>query len=118
MADPDSLAPEQRFSNRVENYVRYRPGYPPEILDLLKDQVGLGKGSVVADVGSGTGISSEWLLKGGAVVFGVEPNREMRQAAERLLAGQPGFHSVDGKASATTLEPESMDFIVAAQAFH
>ncbi len=118
MADPDSLAPEQRFSNRVENYVRYRPGYPPEILELLKEQVGLAKGAVVADVGSGTGISSEWLLKAGAVVFGVEPNREMRQAAERLLEGYPGFHSVDGKASATTLDPESMDFIVAAQAFH
>ncbi len=118
MADPDSPAPEQRFSNRVENYVRYRPGYPPEILDLLKDQVGLAKGAVVADVGSGTGISSEWLLKRGAVVFGVEPNREMRGAAGRLLAGYPDFHSVDGKASATKLAPESMDFIVAAQAFH
>ena len=118
MADPDTFSPEQRFSNRVENYVRYRPGYPPEILDLLQEQVGLAAGSVVADVGSGTGISSEWLLKGGAVVFGVEPNREMGQAAERLLVGYPGFHSVDGKASATTLARESMDFIVAAQAFH
>lgn len=118
MADPDSFAPEQRFSNRVENYLRYRPGYPPEILGILKEQVGLAKGAVVADVGSGTGISSEWLLKAGAVVFGVEPNREMRQAAERLLAGYPDFHSVDGTASATTLGPERMDFIVAAQAFH
>ena len=68
----------------------------------------------MADVGSGAGISSEWLLKRGAVVFGVEPNREMREAAERLLADPPGFHSVDGKASATTLRLGSMEFIVAA----
>ncbi len=117
MADLGSLASEQRFSNRVENYKCCRPGHPPEIPDLMKEPLGPGKGAAVADVGSGTGISSEWLLKRGALVFGVEPNREMREAAARLLADPPWFHSVDGKASVMTLELESMDFIVAPRYF-
>lgn len=118
MADVTSAAPEERFSDRVENYVRYRPGYPPEVRALLVDQAGLGPGAVVADVGSGTGISTEILLGAGAAVYAVEPNTEMREAAERLLDGRPGFHSVRGTAQTTTLAAESVDLIVAAQAFH
>ena len=114
----DPTAPEARFSDRVENYVRYRPGYPLEILDLLRREAGLTSASVIADIGSGTGISTELLLKTGCTVHGVEPNREMRQAAERLLAGLPGFRSVDGTAQDTTLPDKSADLIVAAQAFH
>ncbi len=112
------LSPETRFSNRVENYVRYRPGYPPGILDLLRREAGLTEDAVVADIGSGTGISTELLLKSGALVHAVEPNREMRQAAEGLLNGNPRFHSVEGTAQATTLADAGVDLVVAAQAFH
>ncbi len=115
---PPSSAPEQRFSDRVENYVRYRPSYPQEIIPLLQRETGLIPQSVIADVGSGTGISAELFLRAGNVVHAVEPNREMREAAERLLAHFPNFHSVDGSAQATTLPDHRMDFIVAAQAFH
>jgi ubiquinone/menaquinone biosynthesis C-methylase UbiE len=73
---------------------------------------------VIADVGSGTGISAELFLRAGNVVYAVEPNREMREAAERLLAHFPNFHSVSASAQATTLADHSVDFIVAAQAFH
>jgi SAM-dependent methyltransferase len=111
-------APEQRFSDRVENYVRHRPSYPGQILALLQREAGLRANSVIADVGSGTGISAKLLLRAGCKVFGVEPNREMRQAAERLLAGEPSFHSINGTAEATTLEDHSVDLVVAAQAFH
>ncbi len=114
----DPTAPEARFSNRVENYVRYRPGYPPEILDLLRSDAGLISASVIADIGSGTGISTQLLLKTGCTVHGIEPNREMRQAAERLLGGWPAFRSVNGTAQATTLPDKSAVLIVAAQAFH
>ncbi len=107
-----------RFSNRVANYVRYRPGYPPDVLRCLADEFGLRAEHVAADVGSGTGIFTELLLQAGHVVFAVEPNREMRGAAEQQLAGHSGFHSVDGTAEATTLPDESVDWIVAAQAFH
>lgn len=113
-----SSAPEQRFSDRVENYIRYRPSYPQAIIPLLQREAGLIPQSVIADVGSGTGISAEFFLHAGNVVNAVEPNREMRAAAERLLAHFPNFHSVDGTAQATTLPDHSVDFIVAAQAFH
>ncbi|QIF01525.1 class I SAM-dependent methyltransferase [Roseimicrobium sp. ORNL1] len=113
-----SRAPEKRFSNRVADYVKYRPGYPPEILDLLREKTGLNAGSVVADIGSGTGISAEFLLREGCTVHAVEPNADMRVAAESMLGGRQGFHSVAGSATATTLPDHSVDLIVAAQAFH
>ncbi|MDB6123553.1 MAG: Methyltransferase [Pedosphaera sp.] len=112
------MDPTQRFSSRVENYARYRPGYPPEILDLLRQQCGLNSQQVIADIGSGTGILTELFLKNGNTVMGVEPNREMREAAERLLKQYPKFHSITGTAEATTLNEQSVDMIVAGQAFH
>jgi SAM-dependent methyltransferase len=112
------LRPTQRFSSRVENYIKYRPGYPPKIIEVLKAECGLTPTSIVADVGSGTGILTELLLKNGNRVFGVEPNREMRESAERLLAGYANFTSVDAPAEATTLPAHSVNLVVAAQAFH
>lgn len=108
----------QRFSYRVENYVRYRPGYPDAVTDVLKKKGGLTTGSVIADIGSGTGISAELFLRNGNVVYAVEPNAPMRRAAESLLQGFSGFHSIGGTAEDTTLADNSIDFVVAAQAFH
>ncbi|MDB6006935.1 MAG: SAM-dependent methyltransferase [Prosthecobacter sp.] len=116
--NPMSSAPEQRFSDRVENYVRYRPSYPEEIIPLLEREASLTPQSVIADIGSGTGISAELFLRAGNAVHAVEPNREMREAAERLLVNYPNFHSINASAQATTLPNHSVDFIVAAQAFH
>lgn len=107
-----------RFSDRVENYIRYRPGYPAEVVQLLKSACELAPEHAVADVASGTGIWTRELLKNGNRVYGVEPNPEMRQAGERLLASFPKFTSVDGKAEATTLADASLDFVTAAQAAH
>ncbi len=112
------LSPTQRFSNRVENYIQYRPGYPPAILELLRAKCGLGPAATVADIGSGTGILTRLLLASGNRILGVEPNREMREAGERLLAGHPAFTSVAGTAEATTLPDGSIDLITAGQAFH
>jgi len=107
-----------RFSDRVENYIRYRPGYPPEALQVLKDDCGLAPQHEVADVASGTGIWTRILLENGNRVFGVEPNTEMRQAGDRLLAGFPRFTSVAGTAEATMLADASVGFVTAAQAAH
>jgi SAM-dependent methyltransferase len=107
-----------RFSDRVENYVRYRPGYPSEVILELKAECGLEPNHVVADVASGTGIWTRTLLENGNPVFGVEPNAEMREAGERLLAAFPRFSSVAGTAEATTLDDHSVDFVTAAQAAH
>ena len=108
----------QRFSSRVENYVRYRPGYPPEVLELLKNECGLTSDSVIADIASGTGIFTRMLAKNGNRVFGVEPNDEMRRAGERLLESYSGFTSIAGTAEATTLPDHSVDIVTAAQAAH
>jgi SAM-dependent methyltransferase len=107
-----------RFSDRVENYVRHRPGYPPQIINTLKAECGLKPAHIIADIASGTGIWSRILLENGNPVFGVEPNAEMRQAAERLLKALPNFSSVAGAAEATTLPDHSVDFVTAAQAAH
>ena len=107
-----------RFSDRVENYVRYRPGYPPEVVRELKAECGLARSHVIADVASGTGIWTRLLLENGNPVVGVEPNAEMREAGERLLAAFPKFTSIAGTAEATTLADRSMDFVTAAQAAH
>ncbi len=108
----------QRFSSRVDNYVKYRPSYPPAIVDLLVRECGLTPQAVIADLGSGTGLLAALWLQHGNAVFGVEPNGPMRAAGERLLAGYPAFTSVDGTAEATTLPSGSVDFVTAGQAFH
>jgi SAM-dependent methyltransferase len=107
-----------RFSDRVENYVRYRPGYPPQVVQELQAQCGLTPSHVVADIASGTGIWTRMVLENGNPVFGVEPNTEMREAGDRLLAGFPKFSSIAGTAEATALEDHSVDFVTAAQAAH
>jgi ubiquinone/menaquinone biosynthesis C-methylase UbiE len=107
-----------RFSGRVENYIRYRPGYPLEVLNALKTECGLTSGHVIADIASGTGIWTRMLLENGNPVFGVEPNAEMREAGERRLAEFRKFTSVAGTAEATTLADQSADFVTAAQAAH
>lgn len=113
-----SLNPTERFSDRVRDYKRYRPGYPPELLAVMAEEMGLRADQVVADVGSGTGILSALLLENGNTVYGVEPNAAMRAAAEELLADRPRFHSVNGAAEATTLPDASVDHVTAAQAYH
>lgn len=115
---PSQFESTTRFSNRVADYVRSRPGYPEELVQTLRDAAGLKSTSVVADIGSGTGISTELFLRLGCLVSGVEPNREMREAAESQFRDQPRFHSVSGTAEATSLAATSVDLVVAGQAFH
>lgn len=110
--------PIQRFTSRVDTYVKYRPSYPTAVIDLLRAECGLTNDAVVADVGSGTGIFTELLLKNGNEVFAVEPNEAMRTAAEQLLQSYSRFKSIGGSAEATTLSPVSVDLVTACQAFH
>jgi SAM-dependent methyltransferase len=110
--------PTERFSSRVENYVRYRPGYPPEVLEPLKNECGLTSDSVIADIAFGTGIFTRLLLDNGNRVFGVEPNLEMRRAGEHYLRSYSLFTSIAGTAEATTLADHGVDFVTAAQAAH
>ena len=111
-------SPTARFSDRVENYVRYRPGYPAEVLDLLRVECGLRPSHVVADVASGTGVFTRLLLENGNSVSAVEPNAEMREMGVHQLDGYDHLVSIAGTAEETTLGSASVDFVTAAQAAH
>ncbi|PYS30033.1 MAG: SAM-dependent methyltransferase, partial [Acidobacteria bacterium] len=88
------------------------------VTDLLTEECGLTQQSIIADIGSGTGILSELFLKNENQVLGVEPNAPMREAGERLLERYSKFKSIEGAAEATTLLDDSVDFVSAGQAFH
>ncbi len=108
----------ERFSSRVENYIKYRPNYPTDIIPFLKSASVLTDSSLIADIGSGTGKLTELFLQNGNTVFGIEPNQGMRAASERLLQAYLNFRSMDGTAEQTTLADSSIDLITAGQAFH
>ena len=108
----------ERFSGKAGLYSAGRPSYAEGFLQELRSLYGFGGDTVVADIGSGTGKLTKQLLQLGCRVFGVEPNEDMRRAAEADLAGYPGFGSIKGDASHTTLPDRSVDAVTVAQAFH
>lgn len=110
--------PLLRFSNRVADYRRYRPGYPPELVAWLRDEISLDRTWIVADAGCGTGLLAIPFMANGNLVYGIEPNAAMRAAAEEAFAREPRFVGVDGSAEATTLPDASVDLVMAGQAFH
>jgi SAM-dependent methyltransferase len=110
--------PTGRFSDRVADYVRYRPDYPPALLAWLQHELGVSPDWAVADIGAGTGISSKLFLDAGYRVTAVEPNAAMRAAAVEWLGSDPRFQAIDGRADATDLPDASVDLVVVAQAFH
>jgi SAM-dependent methyltransferase len=112
------MNPTQRFSSRVADYVRYRPSYPAALLEKLTDAGALAPDSIIADIGSGTGLLTRLFLERGHTVYGIEPNADMRLAGEDQLKDVPTFKSIDAPAEATTLPDHSIDLIVAGQAFH
>ncbi|MDR2244232.1 MAG: class I SAM-dependent methyltransferase [Burkholderiales bacterium] len=113
-----ALNPTQRFSDRVADYVRYRPSYPAELITFLHETCAIPAHARVADIGAGTGISTRLLLDAGHPVIAVEPNDAMRQAADQWLSGYPNYSSVAASAEQTTLPDASVDLVAAAQAFH
>lgn len=118
MHEHHETEPRRRFSNRVEDYIRYRPGYPPELIAWLADAIDLKPSWIIADVGSGTGFLAREFCNHGNLVYAVEPNAAMRAAAEEIFARDPHFVSVEGSAEATTLPDGSVDVVAAGQAFH
>ncbi len=116
--DIEQFKPTERFSDRVTNYARFRPDYPRAVVELLRAETNLSASSIIADVGSGTGLLARLFLEEGCTVYGVEPNRAMREAGEEALETYSNFVSLQGSAEATTLPDESVDYVTAGQAFH
>ncbi|MBA3660974.1 MAG: class I SAM-dependent methyltransferase [Gammaproteobacteria bacterium] len=108
----------ERFSHTSSNYQLYRPSYPQALITLLKEKLQLSPQAVIADIGSGTGLLTKLFLANGNRVYGVEPNKKMREAGEIFLKNFPNFISVEGSAEQTTLPADSVDYVTAGTAFH
>jgi SAM-dependent methyltransferase len=114
----ETLRPTARFTDRVEDYVKARPGYPPDIIGLLEQRCGLTPRSTIVDVGCGTGLLANLFCKYGCSVVGVEPNAAMRMAGQQFLAGYKHFEMLDGTAESIPILNGVADFVTAGQAFH
>src|SRR5262249_3756925 len=108
----------QRFTGRAKNYARFRPGYADAVVDLLRGEAEWSPNAAVADIGAGRGISSELFLRHGNRVGAVDPNAEMRAAAELLRSRYPDLAILAASAENPTFPAECADFVVAATAFH
>jgi SAM-dependent methyltransferase len=113
--EPKSSA---RFSSRVADYVRYRPSYPADAIEFVVSELALDTDSMVADLGAGTGLLTKPLAETGALVFAVDPNAEMLDAAAEYLDAFDNVRIVPATAEHTTLDAHSLDAITAGQAFH
>ncbi|MDP4193191.1 MAG: class I SAM-dependent methyltransferase [Bacteroidota bacterium] len=108
----------ERYSSKVEDYAKYRPDFPSEIINFLYANGTVGNSSVIADIGSGTGRFTRLLLEKGSLIYGIERNKEMRVKAEEMLSKFTNFISISGSAEETGLKSKSIDLITVAQAFH
>lgn len=108
----------ERFNGLADSYVKARPSYPAAILQMLRSELGLKDDSIIADIGSGTGILAKLFLDADHTVYCVEPNNDMRNAAVQSLSSYPGFKPVAAPAESTTLASQSVDLVVIAQALH
>jgi SAM-dependent methyltransferase len=106
------------FSAKADDYVASRPGYPPQLFQLVEARCPPRPGVAVADVGSGTGLLTAGLLQLGYDVTAVEPNAEMRAVGDQFVAGQARYRSLGGSAESIPLADGSVDLITVAQAFH
>ena len=98
-----------RFNGRHQDYQAARPSYAQEFLDWLGELYAPPERYTAADIGSGTGKLSAQLLAAGFRVCGVEPNPDMRGAAEALLGGDSRFSSSNGTDHDTGLPDRSVD---------
>ena len=117
LTEPDPGNPTTRFSNHADNYMKYRPSYPEAVVNFLEEIFNLQKHHRIADIGSGTGLFAELLLKKGYAVVCIEPNDEMRKTADNKLQQYKGFSSRKYRAEKTGLKTGSVDLITVAQAF-
>ena len=100
------------FSNKSVDYSQFRPAYSPAAIEWLRSNV---SGDSVLDVGAGTGIFTNMLLRAFKTVSAVEPNDDMRKCFQENL---PELLCQDTTAEATGLPDDSVDLITVAQAFH
>ncbi|MBQ4051447.1 MAG: class I SAM-dependent methyltransferase [Oscillospiraceae bacterium] len=104
------------FDQKADAYAAGRTGYAPEAVEKLISM--MPEGSAAADMGSGTGLFSEQLIRAGVLTFCVEPDDGMRAKAEARLNGDPLFRSVAASAEESSLPDGSVGLVTAAAALH
>jgi len=107
-----------KFSSKAEIYAKYRWDYDPKAIASLCQIAGINHNSVVADIGSGTGMLTAHFVNNVSKIYAIEPNAEMRAIALKNLAQYPAFVSIDALADSTTLPDNSVDLIVVGRAIH
>jgi ubiquinone/menaquinone biosynthesis C-methylase UbiE len=103
------------FGAAAADYERARPSYPPESIDVLRRDLGVGPGARVCDLAAGTGKLTRLLVATGADVVAVEPVAGMRDQLAEVL---PDIDVLDGTAESIPLADDSVDLVTVAQAFH
>ena len=114
MSDLSDLSPHSRFSDRADDYAKYRPTYPQAAIDWILEGLGPPSRLRIADIGAGTGISSWLLAERGVQIVALEPNAEMLAHAKRHTR----IRYAAGTAEATGLAAGTIDIVTAFQAFH
>ena len=105
----------EAFGPAAAEYERARPSYPPEAIDVLREEAGIGPGRRVCDLAAGTGKLTRLLVATGAEIIAVEPVSGMRDQLREVL---PEIEVLDGTAEAIPLENGFLDAVTVAQAFH
>jgi len=108
------IDPLSAFSERGVDYAKYRPTYPPNVIDTILKELGEPSRLTAADIGAGTGTASRLLAERGICVWAIEPNTSMRNAAQY----HPLVRFYDATAEQTHLPSASVDLITSFQAFH
>lgn len=108
----------ERFSGFADTYDSYRPQPPAIIVDILTRLARIEEPKLVADIGSGTGLSTRIWAGRARQVIGIEPNPDMRREAELRTAELPDVSYREGMSTATGLPDGCADIVTCSQSFH
>ncbi|HZZ88837.1 MAG TPA: class I SAM-dependent methyltransferase [Caulobacteraceae bacterium] len=107
----------QAFGGDPAGYDRARPAYPDWVYETLKVRCGLGPGCVAFEIGAGTGIATRRLLREGASVVAVEPDRRLAAFLEASVESR-ALQVVNAPFDTAQLDEAAFDLGVCATAFH
>lgn len=113
MSEPNRRS-TARFGPRASAYAAFRPSYPAPALDAALEGLGDPQNLTVADIGAGTGISARLFAERGPLVVAIEPNAQMRAAAQH----HPRVIWREATAQQTGLGDASVHLVTLCQAFH
>jgi len=114
---PSAAVRRQSFGAWAQDYQKFRPGYPPELVTaVLAQHPDFGARPLrVVDIGAGTGQLTRTLLELGCEVTAVEPDDRMRAVLIESVGTQI---AVAGSAEDLPVADGSVDAVLGAQMWH